>query len=154
MKVILPIALCMAMATSAQASCDKAFDGLWGWEAEVQGQCTVMTFANDSRKKQVGSGTWTNVGGSCDYQSPNKILEAEYDNLRYKNFSAKMINAETCELTFGTARVAVDTYGVWAPVSKKAWVKKSGRNAVSFCFENSGHQLAQCTDLSYSGAWN
>lgn len=154
MKTALFAALLSMAAVPAMAECSAEFDGVWGWEAAVQGQCTVMTFANDSRKKQTGSGTWTNLSDDCTYQSPNMILEAEYDTARYSNLKAKMIDASTCEITFGKAHVSVDTYGVWAPISKKAWLKKSGKSVVSFCFENSGHQLGQCTDLTYTSAWN
>lgn len=113
-------ALLSVAALAARAECSAEFDGVWGWEAAVQGQCTVMTFANDSRKKQTGPGTWTNLGDDCSYRTPNMILEAEYDTLLHGNLTARMIDASTCELTFGKAHVSVDTYGVWAPLSKTA----------------------------------
>jgi hypothetical protein len=153
MKSCLFAAFLAAIAGSAHAACDKRFDGLWGWEASGSGQCTVATFGNDSIKQQVAVGTWTNLSSSCDYVGANKILEAEYDNLRHSNLSAKMVSKDTCELTYGKAYVSVDQYGAWKPLSKKVRYTIVSRNRIEQCFESTGHQYGDCIYLEYSHEW-
>lgn len=143
----------MFSAGVAHAACDKRFDGLWANETIANGQCAVATFGNDSAKGQTGAGTWTTIDESCEWQTPAKILEAEYDNKIHGNMSAKMIDADTCEITFGKAHVLVDRFGAWKPVSRRARLDVIGRDLIELCFDQQGHQFGQCVYFDYIKVW-